>query len=97
MADLEPGWLEELSEFLRIESISADPEHADDVRRAAEWVRDFIGRAGGDAELVETATFPLAVGEIAASNQGDAPTVLVYGHFDVQPVAPLEEWESPPF
>jgi acetylornithine deacetylase/succinyl-diaminopimelate desuccinylase-like protein len=97
VADLEPAWLEELSEFLRIESISADPEHADDVRRAAEWVRDFIVRAGGDAELVETATFPLAVGEIAASNEGGAPTVLVYGHFDVQPAAPLEEWESPPF
>jgi acetylornithine deacetylase/succinyl-diaminopimelate desuccinylase-like protein len=97
VADLEPAWLEELSEFLRIESISADPEHADDVRRAAEWVRDFIGRAGGDAQLVETATFPLAVGEIAASNEGGAPTVLVYGHFDVQPAAPLEEWESPPF
>jgi acetylornithine deacetylase/succinyl-diaminopimelate desuccinylase-like protein len=97
MADLDPGWTEELSEFLRIESISADPEHADDVRRAAEWVRDFIGRAGGDAELVETATFPLAVGEIAASTERVAPTVLVYGHFDVQPAAPLEEWESPPF
>jgi acetylornithine deacetylase/succinyl-diaminopimelate desuccinylase-like protein len=97
MADLDPGWTAELSEFLRIESISADPEHADDVRRAAEWVRDFIGRAGGDGELVETATFPLAVGEMPASTGGEAPTVLVYGHFDVQPAAPLEEWESPPF
>jgi acetylornithine deacetylase/succinyl-diaminopimelate desuccinylase-like protein len=97
VSDLDPAWLDELSEFLRIESISADPEHVDDVRRAAEWVRDFIRRAGGEAELVETATFPLAVGEIAASSGGDAPTVLVYGHFDVQPAAPLEKWESPPF
>ncbi len=97
MSDLDPAWLEELSEFLRIESISADPERADDVRRAAEWVRDFIRRAGGDAELHETATFPLAVGEIRASSGTDAPTVLVYGHFDVQPAAPLDEWESPPF
>ncbi|HET6643446.1 MAG TPA: M20/M25/M40 family metallo-hydrolase [Gaiellaceae bacterium] len=97
MSDLDPAWLEELSEFLRIESISADPEHADEVRRAGEWVRDFIRRAGGEAELVETATFPLAVGEIAASTEGEAPTVLVYGHFDVQPPAPLDEWESSPF
>jgi acetylornithine deacetylase/succinyl-diaminopimelate desuccinylase-like protein len=97
VSDLDPAWLAELSEFLRIESISADPEHADDVRRAAEWVRDFIRRAGGEAELHETATFPLAVGEIPASSGTDAPTVLVYGHFDVQPAAPLDEWESPPF
>jgi acetylornithine deacetylase/succinyl-diaminopimelate desuccinylase-like protein len=94
---LDPAWLEELSEFLRIESLSADPERADDVRRAAEWVRDFIRRAGGEAELVETATFPLAVGEIHASSGPDAPTVLAYGHFDVQPPAPLDEWETPPF
>jgi acetylornithine deacetylase/succinyl-diaminopimelate desuccinylase-like protein len=89
--------MEELSEFLRIESVSADPEHKDEVRRAAEWVRDFVRRAGGEAELVETGTFPLTVGEIRASGGGEAPTVLVYGHFDVQPPAPLEAWESPPF
>ena len=97
MAELPAEWLEELSELLRIESVSADPERADDVRRAGEWVRDFIRRAGGEAELVETETFPLAVGEIGASGGGDAPTVLCYGHFDVQPPAPLDEWESPPF
>lgn len=96
-ASLEPVWLEELSELLRIESVSADPEHKDDVRRAAEWVRDFVRNAGGDAELVETETFPLVAGEISASGGGDAPTVLVYGHFDVQPAAPLDQWESPPF
>jgi acetylornithine deacetylase/succinyl-diaminopimelate desuccinylase-like protein len=94
---LDPAWLEELSEFLRIESISADPERKDEVRRAAEWVRDFVRRAGGEAELVETDTFPLAVGEIRASGDGAAPTVLAYGHFDVQPPAPLDAWESPPF
>jgi acetylornithine deacetylase/succinyl-diaminopimelate desuccinylase-like protein len=94
---LDPAWLNELSEFLRIESISADPERADDVRRAADWVRGFVRQAGGDAELVETETFPLVVGELRASGGGEAPTVLVYGHFDVQPPAPLEAWESPPF
>jgi acetylornithine deacetylase/succinyl-diaminopimelate desuccinylase-like protein len=97
VAEVEQAWLDELSEFLRIESVSADPERADDVRRAAEWVRDFIRRAGGEAELVETATFPLVVGEIRASGGGESPTVLAYGHFDVQPEAPLDAWESPPF
>jgi acetylornithine deacetylase/succinyl-diaminopimelate desuccinylase-like protein len=97
VAALDPAWLEELSGFLRIPSISADPEHKDDVRRAGEWVRDFIRTAGGEAELVETETFPLVVGELRASGGGDAPMVLVYGHFDVQPPGPEEQWESPPF
>jgi acetylornithine deacetylase/succinyl-diaminopimelate desuccinylase-like protein len=90
--------MEELSELLRIPSISADSERKDDVRRAAEWVAEFIRRAGGEAELVETDTFPLVVGEVRASSGAEeAPTVLCYGHFDVQPPAPLEEWESNPF
>jgi acetylornithine deacetylase/succinyl-diaminopimelate desuccinylase-like protein len=97
VAELVQAWLEELSELLRIESVSADPERKDEVRRAAEWVRDFVRRAGGEAELVETDTFPLAVGEIRASGGGETPTVLVYGHVDVQPPAPLDAWESPPF
>ena len=98
MAEVEQAWLEELAELLRIPSISADADRKNDVARAAEWVRDFIRDAGGQAELVETETFPLAVGELRASSGADeAPTVLVYGHFDVQPPAPLDEWESPPF
>ncbi|MBD0348170.1 MAG: M20/M25/M40 family metallo-hydrolase [Thermoleophilia bacterium] len=95
---MEQAWLEELSELLRIPSVSADPAHVSDVRRAAEWVRDFVRRAGGDAELVETGTQPLVVGEIRASRNADrAPTVLAYGHFDVQPPQPLDLWTSPPF
>ena len=97
-AQPEQAWLEELYELLRIPSVSADPAHEDDVRRAGEWVCDFVRAAGGEAELVETKTFPLAVGEIPASNgSGDAPTVMLYGHFDVQPPAPLDLWESDPF
>src|ERR1041384_579049 len=92
------AWLEELYELLRIPSVSADPAHADDVRRAGEWVCDFVRAAGGEAELVDTKTFPLAVGEIPASNGASgAPTVMLYGHFDVQPPAPLDLWESEPF
>jgi acetylornithine deacetylase/succinyl-diaminopimelate desuccinylase-like protein len=94
----DPAWLEELFEWLRIPSISADPAHEDDVRRAGEWLRDFVRAGGGDAELVDTSTFPLVIGEIRASNEADgAPTVLLYGHFDVQPPAPLDLWESEPF
>jgi acetylornithine deacetylase/succinyl-diaminopimelate desuccinylase-like protein len=95
---LDPAWLDELSDWLRIPSVSADPAHAGDVRRAGEWVCEFVRGAGGTAELVETGTHPLTVGEIRASaGAADAPTVLLYGHFDVQPPAPLELWESDPF
>jgi acetylornithine deacetylase/succinyl-diaminopimelate desuccinylase-like protein len=96
--DVPQEWLEELYELLRIPSVSADPSHAADVRRAAEWVCDFVRAAGGECALVETRAQPLAVGEIrASSGAADAPTVLLYGHVDVQPPAPLGAWESPPF
>ena len=95
---MDQAWFDELSELLRIPSVSADPFHAPDVRTAAEWVRDFVRRSGGEADLQETDAQPLVIGEIPASSpNGDVPTILVYGHFDVQPPAPLELWESEPF
>jgi acetylornithine deacetylase/succinyl-diaminopimelate desuccinylase-like protein len=96
---VDPAWLDELGEFLRIPSVSADPAHRDDLRRAGEWVCEFVRAAGGEAELVPGSSgVPLAVGEVRASTDaGGAPTVLVYGHFDVQPPAPLDEWVTPPF
>ena len=88
--------MEELFELLRIPSVSADPERAGDVVRAAEWVRDFIRAAGGEAEVVPTAKHPLVVGEFRASeNAEQAPTVIAYGHFDVQPEAPLDALGEP--
>jgi acetylornithine deacetylase/succinyl-diaminopimelate desuccinylase-like protein len=91
-------WFVELSELLRIPSISAQPEHFPDVLRAAEWVKEFIVAAGGDAERLDWHGQPLAIGEIRASHDADnAPTVLCYGHFDVQPPDPVALWDSPPF
>ena len=91
-------WFDELAELIAIPSVSADPEHAGDVRRAAEWVRNMVVSAGGEAQLVETSGQPLVIGEVRASSGADqAPTVLCYCHFDVQPPAPLDEWESDPF
>jgi acetylornithine deacetylase/succinyl-diaminopimelate desuccinylase-like protein len=94
---VQQAWVDELSEFLRIPSVSADSAHAADVKRAGEWVCDRIRAAGGQAELVDWQGQPLAVGEVRASTNGAAPTVLCYGHFDVQPPAPLDLWESGPF
>ena len=96
-APISEAWFDELAEFLRIPSISADPAHAADVVRAAEWVCAFIRDAGGECEVVDWHGQPLAIGEIRASAGGEAPTVLCYGHFDVQPPDPLELWDSPPF
>ncbi len=90
-------WFDELAEFLRIPSVSADPAHGGDVRQAADWVCERITGAGGSAEVVDWEGHPLTIGEIAASGRGPAPTVLCYGHFDVQPPEPLELWESDPF
>ena len=92
-ARLPPGWLEDLRELLAIPSVSADPARAADVRRAAEWVAGRVRGLGGDADVREDGR--LVVGEIAGPP--GAPTVLVYGHYDVQPPDPLELWESDPF
>ena len=91
-------WFEELAELLRIRSVSADPAHSEDVQRAGEWVCQFIRGAGGEAQLLDWQGRPLAVGELPASLEAEnAPVVLCYGHFDVQPPDPLELWDSPPF
>jgi acetylornithine deacetylase/succinyl-diaminopimelate desuccinylase-like protein len=91
------AWFDELSELVRIPSVSADPARAADVHDAAEWLAAFLREAGGEAAVVETDTHPLILGELAASNGAEAPTVLVYGHVDVQPPDPLELWETDPF
>ena len=91
------AWFDELAELIRIPSVSADPAHADDVKRAAAWVCSFIRDAGGECEVVDWHGQPLAIGELRSSAGGDAPTVLCYGHFDVQPPDPLDLWDSEPF
>jgi acetylornithine deacetylase/succinyl-diaminopimelate desuccinylase-like protein len=89
-------FVEQLKDWLRIPSVSTDPDHADDVRAAAQWLADELRRIGMQkAELMETGGHPIVYAEHHVSD--DRPTVLVYGHYDVQPPDPLELWESPPF
>jgi acetylornithine deacetylase/succinyl-diaminopimelate desuccinylase-like protein len=87
----------ELAEWIAIPSVSADPARAADVERAGDWLVGKIRDAGGAAERIDWQGQPLVVGEISASGGRAAPTVLCYGHFDVQAVDPLELWESEPF
>ena len=88
--------LERLKAFLRIPSISALPQHAPDVRRAAEWLADEMRAAGiQNVEVSETSGHPMVYGDWL--HAAGAPTVVVYGHYDVQPVDPLDEWHTEPF
>jgi acetylornithine deacetylase/succinyl-diaminopimelate desuccinylase-like protein len=92
----EQRFVDELMEALRIPSISADPAHAADVRRNAEHFRDAALAAGfTTATLIETAGHPAVYAERIVDPS--LPTALIYGHHDVQPVDPLDEWDSPPF
>jgi acetylornithine deacetylase/succinyl-diaminopimelate desuccinylase-like protein len=86
---------QELCELLSIPSVSCDSSRRQDVRRAAGWLLDHLQRLGLESELIETAGAPVVYAESAPV--AGAPTLLVYGHYDVQPADPLGEWLSPPF
>lgn len=96
MEDNKQRYLDELVEILKIPSISADPAYAGDIRKMAEKTVEHLKQAGADTvELIETAGYPVVYGEKMIDKK--LPTVLVYGHYDVQPPDPLDLWESPPF
>jgi acetylornithine deacetylase/succinyl-diaminopimelate desuccinylase-like protein len=89
-------YVEELKQYLAIPSISALPQHADDVKRCAQWTADEMRRIGmQNVELIETPGFPVVYGDWLGAEW--APTIRFYGPYDVQPVDPIERWESPPF
>jgi acetylornithine deacetylase/succinyl-diaminopimelate desuccinylase-like protein len=88
--------LDELIEWLKIPSISSGGGDPADLVRAAEWAAEKVMDVGGSAELVEGEINPLVVGELRAEDP-QAPTVMIYGHYDVQSAEPLDLWTSPPF
>lgn len=89
-------FLDELFDLLRIPSVSADSKHTGDVRRAAQFVQQKLIDAGVDrAELHETAGHPIVFAELLVDEK--LPTILVYGHYDVQPADPIDLWKTPPF
>jgi len=90
------GYVDELAELLAIPSVSTDPDHAADVRRCAAYCRDALEGIGfAAAEVHETEGHPIVTAEWTGAP--DAPTVLFYGHYDVQPVDPVDLWTTPPF
>lgn len=96
LADQAERFEQELCQLLRIESVSTDPARRGEIDRAAQWMRERLGRLNFAAEIVGTPGSPLVFAESPPPVEG-APTVLVYGHYDVQPPEPLDEWVSPPF
>ena len=93
-ADLDQS-LDRLFDWLKIPSISTDPAFAGDCRKAAEWLKAELAALGVEASVRETGGHPVVMGH--AKRNGGAPHVMFYGHYDVQPVDPLELWETPPF
>lgn len=94
--DNKEHFLKELFEIIRIPSVSADPNHKEDVLKAANWVADNLRSLEMDkVEVVSTEGHPIVFAEKKIDEK--APTVLVYGHYDVQPPDPIELWETPPF
>jgi acetylornithine deacetylase/succinyl-diaminopimelate desuccinylase-like protein len=91
-----PRFQDELFDFLRIPSVSAVAERRQDTRQAAEWVAGKLKSAGLEVSIHDTAGHPIVLGEWRQAGPG-APTVLIYGHYDVQPAEPLELWTTPPF
>lgn len=92
---ISPDPIVELSEFLRFPSISTQPEHAANLTACAEWLVKRLTRAGLSTTLHPTAGHPIVLGR--TQHDPEKRTVLIYGHYDVQPVDPLQEWSSPPF
>ncbi len=89
------GALERLKDLLRIPSISTDPAYAAEVRRAAEWLADDLASIGFTTKIHKTPKHPIVTATCAEAE--GAPHILYYGHYDVQPPDPLEQWTSPPF
>jgi acetylornithine deacetylase/succinyl-diaminopimelate desuccinylase-like protein len=89
-------YLNDLLEYLAIPSVSAQPEHTRDVHHAALWLTDHLRKIGLSADMMDTKGNPVVYGEWKSQHQR-APTVLIYGHYDVQPAEPFELWHSDPF
>ena len=89
-------FINELIEILKMPSVSADPAFNQDVLNTSEAIKIFLKKAGCDTvEICETPGYPIVYGEKIID--ANLPTVLVYGHYDVQPADPIELWDSPPF
>jgi acetylornithine deacetylase/succinyl-diaminopimelate desuccinylase-like protein len=90
-------FIDSLVEFLKIKTISSDPKYKGDVRKGAEWLSTYMKNLGiEDVRILDTEQNPVVYGSLSQAGE-DKPTILIYGHYDVQPVDPLDEWDNAPF
>lgn len=90
-------FLDDLKDLVRIPSVSTSPDHVPDMQRAAEWIANRLKEIGlTNVQVIQTPRHPIVFGEHRALSE-EAPTVLIYGHYDVQPAEPLEAWQTSPF
>jgi len=90
-------FLEELKTLVAIPSVSAESKYQNDVKKAADWLaQELVALGAKNIAVMPTALHPLVVGELFCA-EPTAPTFLVYGHYDVQPPDPLDQWKTPPF
>ena len=87
--------LDDLISYLKFPSVSTDSQYKENVRECAEWLSDKINLVGLESSIYQTAGHPIVVGRNKHSS--DKPTVMIYGHYDVQPADPIDLWDSPPF
>jgi acetylornithine deacetylase/succinyl-diaminopimelate desuccinylase-like protein len=93
-----PKTREDLENLLRIPSVSTDPDYADDVKKAAQWIKNYLSEKGYQTTIFETQLHPMVYAESTDVSDEDAcQTILIYGHYDVQPSDPNELWNTPPF
>ncbi len=90
-----PRFFEQWKTLVRFPSISADPDYQSDCRQCAQWLHDHLGTMGFDSQRIDTVSHPIVLARRPGA--ADCPSVLFYGHYDVQPVAPESAWETPPF
>lgn len=88
--------LNEFFTFLRFKSVSTDPEYNGQLKQCADWVADYVRQMGLQVDIWPTSGHPVIFASYKSPNN-EAPTLLIYNHYDVQPIDPIEEWESPPF
>jgi len=89
-------FVRELCDYVQIPSISAQPDHRRDMEVCAHWLRDHCRNIGLEAQVIATAGHPIVLAKTPPASPG-APRFLVYGHYDVQPVDPLDLWQTEPF
>ena len=95
--DNQAEFLATLEEFLKIKTISSDSQFKDEVIKGAQWIVDKLKALGTrDVKMLETSRNPIVYGHLNQAGP-DKPTILIYGHYDVQPPDPMDEWESDPF